>query len=128
MTVVQARNDLVRGAGSECSISVLAATVRKAIKRPAGAHVDPAIEDRGSREDIFVKIIDGENIPIRSGPHHDNLSILAHDEAFSIGGDGRRPVAADCPGKTPLLEDFSVIGVQACKNRSEEHTSELQSP
>src|ERR1035438_5639861 len=90
-----------------CSISILAATVRKAIKRPAGAHVDPAIEDRGSREDIFVKIIDGENIPIRSGLHHDNLSILAHDEEFSIGGDGRRPVAAECPGKTPLLEDFS---------------------
>src|ERR1039457_4572479 len=42
MTVMQSRNDLVRSVGSECSISVLAATVRKAIKRPAGAHVDPA--------------------------------------------------------------------------------------
>jgi hypothetical protein len=38
------------------------------IERGTRAHVNPAIDNRGRSEGIFVEIVDGENFPLRGCP------------------------------------------------------------
>src|SRR5712692_7857398 len=65
--------DSVRPAcGPKASGSPLCETV----ERRARAHVDPAVQNRGRCEGVFVEIVDGENLPLRGCPQHHDFPVF----------------------------------------------------
>src|SRR5579872_4375599 len=86
------------------------------VERRARAHVDPAIENRGCGEGVFVEIVDGENLPFRGRPQHDDFPLFARHKDPAVSGDGRRPVAAGRASEARLLERRAILRVQAGKD------------
>src|SRR5215472_12437496 len=76
------RRDIQASANRESTLQDIAdlahsvAAFGEAVKRAAGANVNPPIGDRGRGEDVLVEVVDGKNVPFRCRSQHYDFPVL----------------------------------------------------